>query len=319
MNEPTPLRSRIEAYLTSLAVERGLAANTLAAYRRDLAGYEEHLDGDAPSIGGIDSFLAQQMAAGRAPSTVARKLAAVRGFHRYLVVEGLAAEDPTMLAETPRQGMPLPKALVVEDAIRLVEAPPLDTPLGRRDRALLETLYGTGARVSEVVMLDLVDIDLETRSALVTGKGSKQRLVPLGRAAIKAITAYLPDRLELRREGFDPDRLFLNARGGGLTRQGVFAIVRKNATRAGIDAQRVSPHVLRHSAATHMVEGGADLRTVQEILGHASVSTTQVYTRMSLKHLHEVYVHAHPRALPPASKSEEAAHDLLGSKGRAGE
>ena len=295
--EPHPMEPQVEGYLSVLAVERGLSRNTVEAYRRDLAGYLEFLEGESASPELVDGFVASLYEAGMQTSTIARKLAAVRGFHRFLVAEGESEEDPTRFAETPRRRLGFPKALDVHEAVGLVESPPLDTVLGRRDRALLETLYGTGVRVSELVGLDLAELDLETRSALVTGKGMKQRLVPLGRPAAEAVEAYLPGRLELRRPGDDPGAVFLNARGGRLTRQGVYGIVRKHALRAGIPAARISPHVLRHSAATHMVEGGADLRTVQEILGHASVSTTQVYTRMSLRHLHEVYVEAHPRAL----------------------
>ncbi len=292
-----PLEPQVEGYLMVLAVERGLSRNTVEAYRRDLAGYLEFLEGEAASPELVDGFVAFLYEQGMQTSTIARKLAAVRGFHRFLVAEGESEEDPTRFAETPRSRLGFPKALDVHEAIGLVESPPLDTVLGRRDRALLETLYGTGVRVSELVGLDLAELDLDTRSALVTGKGMKQRLVPLGRPAAEAVKAYLPGRLELRRPGDDPGAVFLNARGGRLTRQGIYGIVKKHALRAGIPAARISPHVLRHSAATHMVEGGADLRTVQEILGHASVSTTQVYTRMSLRHLHEVYVEAHPRAL----------------------
>lgn len=295
--EPHPLEHQVEGYLSALAVERGLSRNTVIAYRGDLEGYLAFLEGEESTPELVDGYLASLHERGMEASTVARKLAAVRGFHRFLVAEGESEEDPTRFAETPRSRLGFPKALDVHEAIGLVEAPPTDTVLGRRDRAMLETLYGTGVRVSELVGLDLAELDLDTRSALVTGKGSKQRLVPLGRPAAEAIEDYLPGRLELRRPGDDPGAVFLNARGGRLTRQGVFGIVRKHAQRAGIPAARISPHVLRHSAATHMVEGGADLRTVQEILGHASVSTTQVYTRMSLRHLHEVYVEAHPRAL----------------------
>ena len=295
--ETHPLEPQVEDYLSVLAVERGLSRNTGEAYRRDLAGYLEFLEGEAPTPKLVDGFVASLYGQGMQTSTIARKLAAVRGFHRFLVAEGESEEDPTRFAETPRRRLGFPKALDVHEAIGLVESPPLDTVLGRRDRAMLETLYGTGVRVSELVGLDQAELDLDTRTALVTGKGMKQRLVPLGRPAAAAVEAYLPGRLELRRSGADPGALFLNARGGRLTRQGVYGIVRKHALRAGIPASRISPHVLRHSAATHMVEGGADLRTVQEILGHASVSTTQVYTRMSLRHLHEVYVEAHPRAL----------------------
>ena len=304
MDQRTGLQRQVNEYLTALRVERGLSANTIAAYRRDLEAYVRYLDRSTPAPDFIDGYLASMATDGKAPSTIARNLASIRGFHRYQIIEGISVEDPSRLAESPRIGAALPKALSVNDAIRLVEAPSLETNLGRRDRALLEALYGTGCRVSEIVTLDLADVDLETRSALVTGKGSKQRLVPLGTAAVQAIEAYLPDRLSLRRPGDDSGAMFLNARGGRLTRQGVFTIVRKHAVRAGIDITKVSPHVLRHSAATHMVEGGADLRTVQEILGHASVSTTQIYTRMSLQHLHEVYVQAHPRALPATSEEQ---------------
>ena len=278
-------------------MERGLSVNTIAAYRRDLEGYLGYLEHEAPTPDLVDGFVASLKERGLRPSTIARKLAAVRGLHRFLIAEGESEEDPTRFTETPRTRMALPKALDVHEAIRLVESPPTDTILGRRDRAMLETLYGTGVRVSELVELDLTELELETRSAMVTGKGGKQRLVPLGRPAVETIRAYLPDRAELCRSGDDPGAVFLNARGGRLSRQGIFGIVRKHALRVGIASNRISPHVLRHSAATHMVEGGADLRTVQEILGHASVSTTQVYTRMTLRHLHEVYMEAHPRAI----------------------
>ncbi len=291
------LAGPIADYLAALAVERGLSHNTIAAYQRDLAGYAAYVGEEVPSPERIDGFLASLSEQGMRPATIARKLAALRGFHRFLMMEGDAAEDPTRFAETPRARMGFPKALDVHETIRLVEAPPTDTKLGIRDRAMLETLYGTAVRVSELVGLDLSDLELEDRFALVNGKGNKQRLVLLGRSAIEAIEVYLPIRSELCSGKEDPGAVFLNARGGRLTRQGIFGIVRKHALGVGIPKERISPHVLRHSAATHMVEGGADLRTVQEILGHASVSTTQVYTRMSLQHLHEVYVEAHPRAL----------------------
>lgn len=296
----SPEADRLDGYLSVLTVERGLSANTVAAYRRDLRQYflfmEEHHQG-VPTPAAVDAFLFGLHEREMRASTVARKLAAVRGYHRFLVDEGHSREDPTRFAETPRLGMSLPKALDVEEAIRLVEAPPLDGVLGRRDRALLEVLYGAGVRVSEAVDLELLAVDLDSATAMVSGKGGKQRLVPLGRPAVAAVDSYLPDRMELRRPGADPGNLFLSRRGKRLTRQAVFQSVRKYAAQAGIPDDKVSPHVLRHSAATHMVEGGADLRTVQEILGHANISTTQVYTRMSLQHLHEVYVEAHPRAL----------------------
>lgn len=292
----TPLPDQAEEYLASLRSERGLATNTLAAYRRDLTQYLDSLEGAPPDPGLVSAFVEELHGRGLAATTVARKIAAVRGYHRFLVAEGMAPEDPTVLLEAPRRAEPLPKALTVEDVSRLLDTPDRGSPLGIRDAALLEFLYATGCRVAEAVGVDVLDIDLEEGSALVTGKGSKQRLVPLGRYAIAAIEAYLPVRMELRGGARDPERLFLNARGRPLTRQGVWQIVRRQARAAGFEEARVSPHVLRHSAATHMVEGGADLRSVQEILGHASISTTQVYTRVSPRHLYEVYVSSHPRS-----------------------
>jgi integrase/recombinase XerD len=286
-----------EEYLAALRSERGLATNTVAAYRRDLGQYFEFLDdpatGSDASAQGFVGFLTES---GLAPSTIARKLAAVRGYHRFLVLEGHTDDDPTVLIDTPKRGRSLPKALPVDDVLALLDTPDPETALGARDRALLEFLYGTGCRVTEAVTVEVLDVDLENRTALVTGKGDRQRMVPLGTHAVDAIDAYLPVRMDLRSGKRDPAVLFLNARGGPLSRQGVWEIVKRNGRKAGIQTDRLSPHVLRHSAATHMVEGGADLRTVQEILGHASISTTQVYTHVSPQHLLEVYVTAHPRA-----------------------
>lgn len=293
----TTLAPEAEEYLAALRSERGLAVNTVAAYRRDLGQYFAFLDDtETGAAASAPEFVWHLTEHGLAPSTIARKLAAVRGYHRFLVVEGLAADDPTILIDTPRRGTSLPKALPVDEILGLLDAPDRETPLGMRDRALLEFLYGTGARVSEAIAVDVLDVDLENRTATVTGKGSRQRMVPLGSHAIDAIGDYLPARMDLRKGATDPGRLFLNARGRPLTRQGVWEIVKRNGKKAGIPAEKLSPHVLRHSAATHMVEGGADLRSVQEILGHASISTTQVYTHVSPQHLLEVYVTAHPRA-----------------------
>jgi integrase/recombinase XerD len=200
------------------------------------------------------------------------------------------------MIDSPRRPDPFPKALSIEETFALVEAPDTRTAAGRRDRALLEFLYATGARVSETVGVDLTDVDLEDKVVLVTGKGAKQRLVPLGRNAVEAIANWLPDRLRLVRRASRGDPLFVSLRGRRLTRQAVFDIVKKHARAADIEPTRVSPHVLRHSAATHMVEAGADLRTVQEMLGHATISTTQVYTRVSPAHVLEIYVEAHPRS-----------------------
>lgn len=296
------LDAAIEEYLASLTSERGLAMNTVSAYRRDLRQYADRMDAagvtelDAVTARLVGDFLGELSAGGAASATTRRKLAAVRGLHRFAISEEMAKHDPTALIDSPQRGRSLPKALSVAAVEALLEAPDPTTVLGLRDRALLEFMYAGGARVSETVRLDLVDLDLEGRSALVTGKGAKQRLVPLGGPAVAALAAYLPVRLDLKRGRQDVGAVFLNARGRRLTRQGVFTILRKHAHRAGLKVERVSPHVLRHSAATHMVEGGADLRTVQEILGHASISTTQIYTRVSPRHLYEVFVTSHPRS-----------------------
>lgn len=292
----TSVRSGIDEYLVALRVERGLARNTVDAYQRDLIQYLEFLQGRRPDADAVEAFVAMLRSRDLADSTVARKIASVRGLHRFLVSEDLWSDDPTALLDSPRRPDPFPKALTVEEAIALVEAPGVADPASRRDGALLEFLYGTGARVSEAVGVDLGHLDLEERVVRVTGKGSKQRVVPLGSMAIEAIGRWLPDRMGLVRRDVAGDPLFLNLRGRRLSRQGAFGIVRKHAVVAGIGPGRVSPHVLRHSAATHMVEAGADLRTVQEILGHATISTTQVYTRVSPAHVMEIYVEAHPRS-----------------------
>ena len=290
------LATCIEEYLVSLRVERGLAANTIAAYERDLGQYQDYLGDAEPTPTSIETYIGSLRDAGLAATTIARKIAAIRGLHRFLVAEAMREEDPTLLIETPKQGDPLPKALSVDEVIGLVESPDLTTMKGRRDSALLEFLYGTGARVSEAVALDVTGIDLEDRVAIVTGKGARQRMVPLGGHAVSALSRWLPDRSEVvsRRQSGDP--LFTSVRGRRLSRQAMFNIVRDAAAASGVRLEKVSPHVLRHSAATHMVERGADLRTVQELLGHATISTTQVYTRVSSSHLLEIYMEAHPRS-----------------------
>ena len=286
----------VDEYLAALVGERGLSRNTVAAYRRDLDQYARFLDGRTPTPQRVADFVQSLHLRGLAASSVARKSAAVRGLHRFRVREGLAADDPTGLLESVRRPQALPKALDLDDVLALLNAPDPAAAAGRRDRAILEFLYATGARVSEVAALDLSDVDLDAATAVVTGKGNKQRLVPIGGHAVQAIGRYLPDRLSIRRSGRDPGALFLNLRGGRLSRQGVYGIVRKAAAAAGIAPGLVSPHVLRHSAATHMVERGADLRSVQHLLGHATITTTQVYTRVTPQHLLEVYITSHPRS-----------------------
>ena len=286
----------VDEYLLALDVERGLSINTIGAYRRDLAQYLDFLEGAEPDQSSVERYVAHLRGKELASSTVGRKLAAIRGLHRFLVMEGLRQTDPTLMLESPRRPEPFPKALTVDEAIHLIEVPDLTTIKGRRDSALLEFLYATGSRVSEAVGVDIGDVDLEDKVVIVTGKAAKQRLVPIGGKAVTAVSRWLPDRLSLVRRSQRGDPLFLNMRGWRLSRQGIFEVVRANAAQAGIPKEKVSPHVLRHSAATHMVEAGADLRTVQEILGHATISTTQIYTKVSPAHLVEIYVQAHPRS-----------------------
>ncbi|MFZ0013016.1 MAG: site-specific tyrosine recombinase [Acidimicrobiia bacterium] len=290
------LAAGVEEYLVSLRVERGLSPNTIAAYTRDLGQYLDFLDGTEPGPDDVAAFVTDLRRRGLADTTIARKIASVRGLHRFLVYEDFRAGDPTTLIASPRRPDPFPKALSIEEAIALVEAPDIGDAAGRRDRALLEFLYGTGARVSETIGVDLGHLDLDDKVVRVTGKGSKQRLVPMGSKAVEAIASWLPERMSLVRRDVAGDPLFINLRGRRMSRQAVFDIVRKHAVAAGIEPGKVSPHVLRHSAATHMVEAGADLRTVQEMLGHATISTTQVYTRVSPAHIMEIYVEAHPRS-----------------------
>ena len=286
----------IEEYLVSLRVEKGLAQNTLTAYQRDLSQYTAFLEEREPNDELVGQFVSLLRDKDMANATIGRKIAAVKGLHRFLLIEELRDSDPTSLIESPHRPDPFPKALTIEEVVALVEAPGSETSGARRDAALLEFLYASGARVSEAVGIDLGDLDLTDKIVLVTGKGNRQRLVPLGSKAVEAISRWLPDRLSLIRRSEPGDPVFLNLRGGRLSRQGAFDVVKKHAAGAGIEPTRVSPHVLRHSAATHMVEAGADLRTVQEMLGHATISTTQVYTRVSPAHVMEIYVQAHPRS-----------------------
>lgn len=232
------------------------------------------------------------------PSSTARTLVAVRGLYRFAVREGARADDPAAQASVPRTTRRLPKAIPFADVMRLLEATdPHHTSLGRRDRALLELLYGTGSRISEAVGLDLDDIDLDARLVRVSGKGGKQRIVPLGSFASSAVADYLTSgRPELAAKGKGGPAVFLNARGGRLSRQSAWSILHEAAARASL-SDEISPHTLRHSFATHLLDGGADVRVVQELLGHASVTTTQIYTMVTVEHLREVYVQAHPRAL----------------------
>jgi integrase/recombinase XerD len=308
----TPLTRNAEEYLSWLDVERGRSPRTLASYRRDLAGYQAFVADQAAGtqIDGASADLVAAYVASlrrtRSGSTVARSLSTLRGFHRFLVEEGEASSDPT--ADIPGVAVAemLPKALSEDETDRLLGAVVGTGPAMLRDRALLEVLYGTGARVSEVVGLNLGDVAEAVEGGnipliRVLGKGDKERLVPLGRLALAALGQWLSGEgrphLEPKKwqQRSDAEAVFLNVRGGRLTRVGAFGVVKKYARRVDL-AERVSPHVLRHSCATHMLARGADIRVVQELLGHASIATTQRYTKVSPEHLRRAYEDAHPRA-----------------------
>lgn len=286
-----------DEFVTSIRAERGLSINTARAYRRDLVQYQATLDdlGAEPTDEAVRAHLERLRDVGLADASIARKFASIRAYHRFLVAEGLAPIDPTAALGAPSRPSSLPKALTIDEVAAVIEGVDTSTVVGRRDRAVIELLYATGCRVSELIDVDLHDYDDETRTVLLTGKGNKQRLVPVGGYAHDAIAVWLPDRLVLRNPGRESGALFLSTRGNRLGRQSVWRLVKLHGREAGIDADRLSPHVFRHSAATHMVEGGADLRTVQELLGHASLSTTQIYTKVSPEHLREVVIVSHPR------------------------
>lgn len=299
----------VRTYLDHLSVERGLAANTLESYRRDLRRYLGYLDAagiadlDDVSEATVTGFLVRlrEGDADHPPlsaTSAARTVVAVRGFHKFAVADGLAAADPASGVKPPAPVKRLPKALPLADVEAILEAAGSPgTTLALRDRALLELLYGTGARISEAVGLDVDDLDPVDGTVLLRGKGSKERIVPVGSFAREAVDAYLVrGRPELASTaGGARGALFLNARGGRLSRQSAWAVLVKAADRAGV-SKDVSPHTLRHSFATHLLDGGADVRVVQELLGHASVTTTQVYTLVTVDNLREVFAAAHPRA-----------------------
>jgi len=308
-------------WLDHLRVERGAADNTLTSYERDLARYVQFLAGrgisDPALVGESDvtDFLAslREGTPERPPlsaSSAARTLIAVRGLHRFLALEGATETDPAVGVAPPKVPKRLPKAISISQVEDLLAAASLgDSPAALRDRAMLEVLYGAGARISEVTGLDLDDVDFgdpdigdpdgvdgRPGSVRLLGKGNKERVVPLGSYAREAVTAYtVRARPSMASRGKGTPALFLNLRGGRISRQGAWAVIHAAAERAGL-ADTVSPHTLRHSFATHMLEGGADIRVVQELLGHASVTTTQIYTMVTVQHLREVYAEAHPRA-----------------------
>lgn len=303
--EAVELPIEAEDFLTWMATERGRSANTLAAYRRDLVGYQRWLVEHGLTVhtvdrAALDRFVQARRASGAAASSVARQLAATRMLHRFLGEEGVRPDDPSADVEGVRVPAGIPHPLTEEEVGRLLDAVVATDPASLRDRALLELLYATGARISEACGLSLGDIDLDDRLVRVFGKGAKERVVPFGRSAATTLGEWLVEgRRHLEparwaRRG-DQEAVFLNTRGGRLSRQAAWAVVNKYGERVGL-ADRLSPHVLRHSCATHLLDHGADLRIVQEMLGHASISTTQVYTKVSQERLWQVYRQAHPRA-----------------------
>lgn len=295
-----------EEFISWLGTERGRSLNTLNAYRRDLRSYvdwlgERKLDISAAQSADVENFVAHLRETGKAPASIARTLVAVRSFHRFLAEEGHVDSDPALTVAVPRVPQGLPKALRQDQIELLLGAVVGNDARARRDRAILEVLYGTGLRISELVGLSLSSLDLEGGLIRAVGKGDKERMVPLIGLAHEAMTAWLSPggRNELvpqrwaRRD--DSEAVFLNNRGGRLSRQGAWGIVRRYGELVGLEA-RLTPHVLRHSCATHMLDNGADIRVVQELLGHASITTTQVYTKVTTERLREAYRSAHPRA-----------------------
>ena len=300
-----------EDFLVWLAAERGRSKNTIAAYRRDISGYEAWLRGHGSdpltvAVDDLIAFVGERRRSSDAASTVARQLAAVRMLHRFLATEEVRPDDPTAALDGVKVPKGIPKPLTEAQVTSLLDAVVGVDPLARRDRALLELLYATGARISEAVGLSRSDVDRSAGLVRLFGKGSKERIVPFGSAAARALDEWLApsgrDALvpaRWKRRG-DAEALFLNQRGGRLTRQGAWLVITKYGRLAGLTRDagvELSPHVLRHSCATHLLDHGADLRIVQELLGHASISTTQVYTKVSQERLWDVYRTAHPRAV----------------------
>lgn len=297
------LERALDAYLRHVTIERGLSEHTIAAYRRDLGGYTEWLAADgitdtsAVTAAVIDRFIAERASAEPAPasSSLARLQSSVRGWHRFLAREGIEIDDPSGRLRPPKAPRRLPKALTIDQVERLLGAPSPEDPIGVRDRALLELLYATGARVSEAIGLDVDDL-AHGDVLRLRGKGSKERIVPIGSFARAAVDAYLTRvRPALAAKGRASARLFLGARGAPLSRQSAWLVIRAAAEKAQITSE-VSPHTLRHSFATHLLQGGADVRVVQELLGHSSVATTQIYTHVSVDTLRDIYATSHPRA-----------------------
>jgi integrase/recombinase XerD len=291
----------IEAFADYLGLEAGSSSNTVLNYLRDVRRYAQHAvahgtrDPAALSVTQVREFVYQLKDMGLAPASIRRQISALRTYYRFLIGEGHASRDPSAGVELPKMWRRLPEVLTVVEIEALLGAPTPDEPLGWRDRALLEVAYGTGVRVSELVGLAVADIWFDEALVRVLGKGSKERLVPIGRRALGAAALYGREIRPQLDKGKARDRFFLNARGQPLSRVGAWGVIKRAATRAGLK-KRVTPHTLRHSFATHLLEGGADLRAVQEMLGHADLSTTQIYTHVDRDYLRTVHRSFHPRA-----------------------
>jgi len=295
MTVPTRAPDRVESFLALSATR--LAPRTVEAYRRDLADLSAWLEGSPADANAerLAGYVASLRARGLAATTIARRIAALRSFYRHEVLVGARTDNPAAELELPRRRRTLPRTLSAGEAERLIEAAKGTTPRSLRDRALVELLYGAGLRVSEAVGLERGAIDLDRKLVRCIGKGSKERVVPIGREAVESLRRYLARGRPYLDKRHRPE-LFLNAQGGALTRAGAFFILRKLADAAGLEPDRVHPHLLRHSFATHLLEGGADLRSVQEMLGHADLSTTELYTHVSDRRRRELYFQAHPHA-----------------------
>ena len=290
----------VEDFLQALRIERGASPHTLAAYRRDLSRFERFLAEQGASVekadpSNLSAHLLELRRHGLSPRSLARHLAALRGLYRHLRRERQLGHDPTELLENPRLGRRLPRVLTTREAASLVEAPRGGEPLAIRDRAILELLYATGMRAAEITGLRLDGVDLRAGFVTPVGKGSRQRVVPLGTAAAKAVRAYLAHARLKFVKGLDPGTLFLNRRGRPLSRQALWVLIRKYSAAQGLRG-RASPHALRHSFASHLLERGADLRAVQAMLGHADISTTQIYTHLPGEVIQQIYRRYHPRA-----------------------
>ncbi|HXY55676.1 MAG TPA: site-specific tyrosine recombinase XerD [Nitrospirota bacterium] len=287
----------LKRFLDFLSVEKGLARNSLESYKRDLRRYLLYMKDkshDEITQNDVVSYLSHLSSSGLSMPSIARGLAAVRGLHKYLIIDGLARTDPTVNLETPRGWKRLPKTLSTAEVDALLAQPDTTTPIGLRDKAMLELLYATGLRVSELVGLGLQDINLERGFLMVMGKGSKERAVPMGEVAAAAVGRYLESGRADLLDGAESDRLFISLRRRGITRQMFWERIKFYALKAGI-RMTISPHTLRHSFATHLLDNGADLRAVQAMLGHSDISTTQIYTHVSRERLRKIHQRYHPR------------------------